>query len=178
MAVFSPSTAHADDTIKHPGDHLTYKVEIEPHALFGVDNAFATGGLGLGARFSIPIVQNGFIPKINNSVAISFGLDWLHYNDCRYGLNDCSASYLYFPVAMQWNFWVAQRWSVFGEPGAVIYDGFLGDCNPGVRNCNRPNTFGAEPALWIGGRFHVSETVSLTMRIGFPSFSFGVSFFP
>ena len=32
-----------------------------------------------------------------------------------------TASYLVFPVVMQWNFWLSQNWSVFGEPGLVIY---------------------------------------------------------
>jgi hypothetical protein len=31
--------------------------------------------------------------------------------------------------------------------------------------------------LWVGGRFHFNDKISLTMRIGYPDFSFGVSFF-
>src|SRR5579863_2509195 len=80
--------ARADDTIKHPGDHPDYAVEIEPHGLWSwthYDYA-PNDGFGLGARFSIPIVKNGFIPSINNSVAIGFGLDWVHYSgaNCYY----------------------------------------------------------------------------------------------
>ena len=33
-------------------------------------------GFGLGGRFSIPIVRNGFIGSINNSVAIGLGLEF------------------------------------------------------------------------------------------------------
>jgi hypothetical protein len=32
--------------------------------------------------------------------------------------------------------------------------------------------------LFVGGRLHFSEGVSLTMRVGWPYFSIGVSFFP
>src|SRR5258708_18707034 len=73
--------AMADDTIKHPGEHPQYHVEVEPHALWGWThyNYAPTDGFGLGLRLSIPIVDNGFISSINNSVAISFGIDWLHY---------------------------------------------------------------------------------------------------
>ena len=79
---------------------------------------------------------------------------------------------------MQWNFFVAQRWSVFGEPGLVLYNGFLQDC-PNGNNCpGHPATFGIEPALYLGGRYHLSSGTALTMRIGFPAFSFGFSFFP
>jgi hypothetical protein len=168
--------ARADDTIKRPGDHPVYDVEIEPHLLLGWD-AFAQGGYGLGARFSIPIVRNGFVPTINNSVAISFGVDWVHYDWCWFHAA-CSANYLEFPVAMQWNFYVAQHWSVFGEPGLVIYHGFIEDCPFGGMCPPGPSVTGVEPALYIGGRYHFNDAVSLTMRIGFPSFSFGVSFFP
>jgi hypothetical protein len=31
-------------------------------------------------------------------------------------------------------------------------------------------------AFWTGGRYHVSEHVALVLRIGYPTFSFGVSF--
>jgi hypothetical protein len=131
-------------------------------------------------RFSIPIVDNGFVPTINNSVAISFGLDWLHYGGCFY-YGDCSIDYINIPVVMQWNFFVARHWSVFGEPGLAIYHAFYGDCPslPGTNfNCVSPTETGVEPVLFIGGRYHFNDRTALTMRLGFPSFSIGVSFFP
>jgi hypothetical protein len=176
-ATFPASPASADDTIKHPGDHPVYNVEAEPHILLGWDDIYATGGIGLGGRFTIPIVHNGFVETINNSVGIGFGLDIMHYNDCRWrGLSDCSANYFFVPVVMQWNFFVHQRWSVFGEPGLVLFHGAVGDCAPGIP-CDKPNVNGVRPALWLGGRYHINENVSLTMRIGWPNFSVGASFF-
>jgi hypothetical protein len=169
--------ARADDTIKRPGDHPVYDVEIEPHLLVGWDNVYAAGGLGIGARFSIPIVHNGFVQEINNSVAISFGLDWMHYDGCWYHGN-CSADYFHFPVVMQWNFFVAQRWSVFGEPGLLFYHGFVSDCPNGNTCPASPRATFLEPALYLGGRYHFSEKASLTMRIGYPAFTIGFSFFP
>ncbi len=172
--------ARADSTIKRPGDHPLYHLEIEPHVLLGSgrwDNRYAAGGYGLGVRFGIPIVDNGFVSTINNSVAISFGLDIVHYDSCWYG-GPCSANYFDFPVTMQWNFYVAQRWSVFGEPGLVIYHGFLSDCPAGLVCPGTPTLTGVEPALYVGGRYHISDTTALTLRIGFPAFSFGFSFFP
>jgi len=167
-----------DNTISRPGDHPSYSVEIEPHILFGWGDAYHAGGYGLGARFSIPIVRNGFVPSINNSVAISFGIDWMHYDWCWYN-GSCAANYFDFPVTLQWNFFVAQRWSVFGEPGLVVYFGSYGDCGLPANQCpGHPSGAGFEPALFIGGRYHLSDKMSLTMRLGFPTFSFGLSFFP
>lgn len=172
------SALAADSTIKRPGDHPHYSVEIEPHVVFGWGGVYATGGFGLGGRFSIPVVENGFVPSINNSVAVSFGVDWVHYDVC-YFHGSCSANYFDLPVAMQWNFYVAQRWSVFGEPGALVYFGSFSDCPLQANLCpSHPAGTGVQPAFFVGGRYHFSDAASLTMRIGFPSFSFGVSFFP
>jgi hypothetical protein len=173
----SSSPARADDTIKHPGAHPAYNFEVEPHLLLGWDNVYANDGYGLGVRFSIPIVDNGFVSTINNSVAISFGLDLVHYDGCWYR-GDCQANYIHLPVVMQWNFYVASRWSVFGEPGLVIYHGFFDDCPPDVGCPGRPRVTSIEPALYLGGRYYFNDKMSLTMRIGFPSISVGISFFP
>lgn len=177
-----PASARADDTIRRPGDHPTYSVELEPHGLLDwyVPYTHSNTGIGIGGRFSIPIVENGFVQTINNSVAISFGIDWIHYDGCFFNGN-CAVDYLHFPIVMQWNFFVARRWSVFGEPGLDIYHGFFSDCPFTTANafaCNTPTQTGVEPAFFLGGRYHFSDGAALTMRIGFPTFSIGVSFFP
>jgi hypothetical protein len=152
---------------------------MEPHVNLGWANrgyAGSSAAFGAGARFSIPIVHNGFIPSINNSVAISFGLDYLRYGCNVRVLNadyDCGASYLFFPVAMQWNFWLTPKFSVFGEPGLYVYHG-ISDCN--VPGCNLTQT-SVDFMFHAGGRFHLNDTVALTLRVGYPTLSFGVSFF-
>ena len=83
---------------------------------------------------------------------------------------------------MQWNFYVAQHWSVFGEPGLRHLPRLfrrLPELRRGV--LSRPSGFaetGIEPALFLGGRYHFNDAMSLTMRIGFPTLASGVSFFP
>jgi hypothetical protein len=177
LSLVCTSTARADDTIKTPGDHPSYPVEIEPHLVLGFDNVYYNSGYGVGARFAIPIVENGFVPSINNSVAIGFGADLLHYDYCYINFRGCSANALLFPVVMQWNFYVAQKWSVFGEPGLYFYKFFFdsGACD-GIAGCAPPNSFGVRPAIFLGGRYYFSEHITLTMRIGYPTFSIGVSF--
>lgn len=174
------ATANAQSIIKNPGDHPNYKVEIEPHLDFGWANLYASNGYGAGARFSIPILHNGFIPSINNSVAISFGIDWLRYSACysrAFGGLGCSASYFLLPVAMQWNFWLSPRWSVFGEPGLYVYHGVFDDfCPNNLVGCGQPTRTSVDWAAYAGGRFHFNDTVALTLRIGYPTFSLGVSF--
>jgi hypothetical protein len=192
--------AYADDTIKHPGDHPKYTVELEPHALLGWPAQWVGTGLGLGGRVSINLTDDGFVKTINNSVALGFGIDWVHYSatgcyyDPRfpgycygYGYYG-NADFFQFPIVMQWNFYVARRWSVFGEPGLYIYHGIWSapnyPCNgPGLPPCGYygyyGNNTGVGPAFWAGARFYFSESVALTMRVGYPTLlSVGVSFFP
>lgn len=175
--------ARAQSIIKNPGDHPDYSVELEPHLSLGWGHLYRGNGLGLGARLGLVVVDNGFVSTINNSVAISFGLDWLRYSDCywyhprfRAGYG-CGATYLTFPVTMQWNFWLTPKWSVFGEPGLYIYHGIWDDwCDPLFPDCRRPTRTSVDLAFFIGGRFHFNETVALTMRLGYPTSSLGVSF--
>ena len=174
--LFAAAGARADELIiKRPGEHQKYSVELEPHGILGV-GAFDYGGfsVGVGGRVAIPIVQNGFIPTLNNSVAISFGADWAHFFGCYDSLYSCSADYLEFPVTMQWNFFLTRSCSVFGEPGFYIYHAWFGNCPVG---CGiTPNATGAWPAFYAGARYHFSDKATLTMRLGYPSFSIGVSF--
>lgn len=189
LCALTETPAQAETIIKNPGDHPDYAFELEPHALLGWGHLYAGSGFGLGVRGSVPIVDNGFIPSINNSVAISFGLDWIRYSGCyyrgyrgrdgRFADYGCGASYFVLPVAMQWNFWLTTRWSVFGEPGLYIYHGVYDDfCDPNVfgPGCAPPTATGIDFAAYAGGRFHFNEKVALTMRIGYPTLSVGVSF--
>jgi len=140
--------ARADELlISEPGVHPDYIFEAEPHALlepFDKDPKF-----GVGFRGTIELVDNGFVQTINNTVGIGFGLDWV---DGRFTV----------PVVMQWNFWLSENWSVFGEPGGAIRFG-KGDAKP-------------IPVLMGGGRLHFSDYIALTLRAGYPSFSAGISF--
>jgi hypothetical protein len=179
-------TAHAQSTIKNPGDRAAYSVELEPHLVLGPfdppgPGPGADGGYGLGLRASFEIVRDGFIHKLNDSVALGVGLDVLQYDgdargeceDFEPGLNGTrictevsgsgnSVHYL-LPVVMQWNFWLSRRWSVFGEPGLLLHYSH--------------DDLGVSPfVLYAGGRLHFSDTVALTLRIGYPTFSLGASF--
>ena len=180
-------TAHADRlTIKQPGLHPDYGFEAEPHALLGLINPPGPAndeGFGLGFRGTIEVFDNGFIQSINNTIGIGFGIDYIHYDDddrywcggpgnrrfCDWG-DDFDFNYFFFPVVMQWNFWLSQNWSVFGEVGAALYYVDADWWDDGELEVS-PFIFSA------GGRFHFADFAALTMRIGYPAFSVGVSFF-
>ena len=90
---------------------------------------------------------------INDSIGVGVGLDFA----------PGGPGYFFIPVVMQWNFWLSTHWSVFGEPG-------LGFTN-GARTALDPFVF------YAGGRFNFTEHIALTLRVGYPDISVGVSFF-
>lgn len=153
-ALASSREARAESIIKSPGDHPPYRVELEPHGLIGYGGPFlrGRGTLGAGFRATFIIVENGFVKQINNSVGIGVGGDVFFHRDAT----------LYVPVVMQWNFFFTEHWSAFAEPGVgVAVNG---------RDYIHPN-------LSLGGRYFFNDKVSLTMRIGYPAFAIGASFF-
>jgi len=179
--------------IKQPGAHGRYSVELEPHALLFWDshgwNYYngSNNGFGLGLRATIPIVENGFVKTINNSVGIGFGLDWGHWGgDCYWNRNDryrsdCSINEFHLPVVMQWNFFITKAFSVFGEPGLTIrhtkWSWPDGLCPDGRVGCNYSTSdTDLQPVFFAGGRVG-NESVSFTFRLGWPYASAGCSIF-
>jgi hypothetical protein len=186
LCAISHEAAADTSVIKRPGAHPDYVFEAEPHLSFGFFDPPGHGadeGFGPGFRGTIELVDNGFIKTINNTVGIGFGLDWMFYGDhChgpRRGFDRChDTNALIFPVVMQWNFWLSRNWSVFGEPGFAFafvnhdHDDFDDDFD------GDDDDFRFQPfVFYAGGRFHFTDAISLTMRVGWPTFSVGVSFF-
>ena len=151
LAWARPATAD-EMVIKFPGLHPNYVFEAEPHVLLAPFAGFLPG---LGFRGTVVVLQNGFVPSINNSIGVTFGADWVDQG-------------VWLPVAMQWNFWLSRSWSVFGEPGAVIRVGHGLD----GRHDDGLSFLG----LWVGGRYHFTDRFTLTLRVGRPTLSVGVSF--
>ena len=88
---------------------------------------------------------------------------------------DCDANAIWLPVVLQWNFFLTDVISVFGEPGFAI-ERVWWDTD----YCDGPGCEGSdtdlEPVFWGGGRFLVGDSVSIVARIGMPYVSAGVSF--
>lgn len=169
--------------IKRPGLHPFYKFEFEPHLVLALNHPhYADEGIGLGALFGIPIVDQGPITTINNSMAIGVGLDFVHYSDCggrwangRYGY-DCSSNALYTPVVLQWNFYITDIITVFGEPGLgfrYTWWDWDGDCS--VYGCDDDDDIDVMPVFETGAKFMFGKTAGLTVRIGYPHVTVGAS---
>jgi hypothetical protein len=176
-----PAAAQADVIVRteepwHAREEAAlYPLDIEPHFSFGPQNVYGNSGFGGGLRLSIPLVA-GRLGPVPQNLALSFGGDILHYDNCFFP-NECGANYLMVPVAAQWNVFVVRGISVFGEAGAFLYKGWFTGCGPtDGPDCSAPSDFGVLPTLAIGSRVHFGRDVALTLRLGYPTTTLGFSF--
>lgn len=163
----------ASAQIKQPNAHPDYRLELEPHLLMSVfrrgfvefDKApkkhgyFGVPGFGGGLQASIEIADPAFIPRLNNTVGITLGVDVTSCEPCS---KDVS---LLIPLALQWNFFFSKEFSASGEIGPMLRtDGFFS---------------GVVPDLWLmaTGRYHFNDGVALSLGLGYPGITLGVSFF-
>jgi hypothetical protein len=172
VAALAAGHAQAETIVGQPNNHPDYSVELEPHLVLGwgfnlshhdflptdqhLDGPF---GVGPGLRASIPLMHNGFVRSINNNVAIGFGADVAYYDHA-------SAGVLWVPVVLQWNFYITDIITVFGEPGVALR----------YANWDNGSETSGQLVLQGGAKFMFGQTAGLTVRIGAPYVSVGVSF--
>jgi hypothetical protein len=190
LATLAFASRPASAQIKEPGNHPDYDVEIEPHVLVTWDGEYTNDeGFGLGLRASVPVMDNGPVPKINNNFAIGFGLDWAHYGDecggwwrgrgVGWAGADCTENDFIAPVVVQWNFFFSPVVSAYGEFGlAMVFASWDSDfeCGPGCGFDTDDSDFELEPVFGVGGRFVFSDSFGLNVRISWPYFSVGPTF--
>ena len=170
--------SQASAQVESPGRHPHYTAELEPHLVWqwNGDERARHDGVGFGFRASIPIIQDGPVRTINNSLAISFGLDWAHFPECRDYVG-CSEDDFWVPVTAQWNFYITSMLSIFPELGLGFRDAIIDYDEPCRGSGCRGSALEVHPVLWFGARFRLGNAVALVMRLGTPSLQLGVSFF-
>ena len=180
--------AAAKAQIKSPGAHLHYDAEVDAHLVvqWAHELHWHDEGIGLGVHVAIPVIDNGPVTTINNSLAVAFGLDWAHFGDScdlpGVADDDCSANDFWFPVVAQWNFYFTKVVSAFPELGLAIQHSSWDSeyCRQGNGNYVRCDDGGSdtdvELVMWLGVRFQLQDTFALTLRLGTPSLLLGASF--
>jgi hypothetical protein len=137
-------------------------IRFDVHADIGWWWAF-----GVGFRAELPIVPDGFIERVDDELAISFGGDvaFVAWNDNRCNRYGCWGDWSVWPmVAAQWNFYLTEEWSVFPELGGTVV---IYDCDNDMGNATA--CVSGSPLIGFGARWHFAPPrIALLMRIIYP----------
>jgi hypothetical protein len=119
--VFASSSALAQDAVKSRGtaysitDTTAHQRPTDLSLL--VHLPFYYGfGIGLQGRFEIPVLHEGFIPSINDSISVepSFGIAYSDAGFAGFDINVISFS----PAAYGlWSFWFSEKFRAYGGLG-------------------------------------------------------------
>lgn len=151
----SDDGASAEHPIKQEGAHADYIVELDGHV---VGETLMPGdtnrGAGAGVRGTFEVLHRGFIPNVNDSLAVGIGFDWV---------GSSQIPHYWLPIAAQYNVWIVPRFSMFAEVGVAVMFAAGGDVAPNVA---------------LGARFEiVRDRLTVVGRGALPASTLGLSLF-
>jgi len=128
---------------------------------YGSYGYYGVFSVGLGARFYIPIVSEGFLPMLNDSFGIEFGADTgFVIGGYGYGLGFA----LTMPaVAARWNFHLFSRLEAYAKLGigvGLFFGSYVVPYPVVIAN--------------VGVIFKLNKVVSLRAEIGSPAIKIGI----
>lgn len=189
---FHIGEAHADFIADRPFRGGRRNIEINLHlsgyygygwyndcgAYRGYNDCAYWGSYAVGPGFQMlfPVVQNGFIPSINNAFYVGFFTDFAFFPTWYGSFQDGWVSLAIGPMA-QWRFNLFDAFSVFANVGFGIWPWFVGNhCDRSYGCYDYGTVLRFFPLLELGGNIHLTKAVALTFSLGYPSSKFGVSF--
>jgi outer membrane protein with beta-barrel domain len=129
-------------------------------------------GIGVAARYTLPIMNDGFISSINDSVELEFGGDiWFsgqNFGTVRYGYTG-----LAIPVEGRWSFHFNPKLSLYGKVSAGWYFNFWSD---NVEGLNDLSYGGFYWNTGVGALYSINNTLWLRGEIGATGLKAGVGF--
>lgn len=184
-AVLNRNLAHADARVvigQPSGARRGIEINIRGNAYYGYgwyDGLYNYGryygdyAVGPGFQMLFPVIQNGFIPSINNAFYLGFFTDFLFIPDFVTGYRDLIFSFAIGPVA-QWRFFILDMFqggglSAFANLGFGIWPWFVGN-----RFTTSVPVYGF-PLFELGANFMFSKAFGLTLSFGYPSVKFGIN---
>lgn len=177
LVLVTPSVARADEAadessasaVRQSGGLLDRSSQSRDQmfSVFASPTWFLGFGIGVGARYTLPIVNEGFIPALNDSVELEFGGDasmggWAGY------------SYTTFTPAAEarWTFHITDQFSAYGKLGLGWTFAFANDSTFG-------STYGVGWLYWMAGPgvlYKLNDSIALRAEISNYGLRAGVGF--
>jgi hypothetical protein len=126
---------------------------------------------GLGARYYIPLLHNGFIPPVNDSFGLEFGADFAAV------FGNYFAPLVDIPVEAVWNFHLSSKFTAYAKAGlALEFAGFTSGCNSYGVCYSSGLRLVPVPIGGVGILFKVSNSMVLRAEAAYPWFKVGLGF--
>jgi len=123
---------------------------------------------GIGGRYLIPILHDGFIPAINDSFSIEFGADLTGVVGASFYPT------LGIPVEAMWQFHFTQKFSAYAKAGVVLEINFVPYACTGTFACR--GVVSASPIGNVGLMYKFSDKISFRAEAGYPWIKVGLGF--
>jgi hypothetical protein len=145
-------------------------------SLWGVVPYYYGGfGVGLGARFAIPLPIPSLIRggRVHDNWAIEFGADYLRLSDSCLGCSDISVNWFMPVVGFMWNVWLTDRFAVYPKAEAGYRVAWVSGLPDGVSSTG----YGG---IWADGAvgliYMLGGNVNLRAEVGNIGLKGGVGF--
>ncbi|MBL8918301.1 MAG: hypothetical protein JNJ54_05535 [Myxococcaceae bacterium] len=128
---------------------------------------FGYGGIpfSVGARYLQPILHDGFVPSLNDSLSVEAGVDLYALGASRFG------AALAIPIEAMWALHFSTKFSGYLKLGAALEIRFLGDwCWANV--CG--GVLGAGIIAQLGLMYRITDAITLRAELGYPGLKLGI----
>lgn len=183
----SPREAHAQFIADKPfrGGRRNIEINIRLNSYYGYGwyrddfcggrycGYYGSYGIGPGFQMLFPVVQNGFIPSINNAFYVGFFTDFLFHGDAG-GNYDLAYGFFSLPVGalVQWRFFLFEILSVYANLGAGIWPWFFRNDNIYYRGATLVRGF---PLFELGLNLHFTKAIGMNFEFGYPAARIGLN---
>ena len=144
-------------------------------SVLGGAPGFGLAGYGGGVRIGLPILSDGFLPRLNDAVFVEVGAEFIHWT---YLATDDFNS-ITVPLHMRWNFFLDRDWTAFVSAGfelSYFLDQGFFEPPPGVNFFNVVQ--GGVLTVGVGGgvMYNFTEAVSLRVDATLSLLGIGLTF--
>jgi hypothetical protein len=152
--------------------------EAGPHtrssmlSLFGLLPWGYISGIGLAARYTLPVAHDGFIDSINDSVELEFGGD-VWFGGRSFGTLRYSYTGLAIPVEGRWTFHLNPKLDLYGKLSLGWYFNFWSSNVEGLEGLSYGGLY------WntgVGVLYQLSDALWLRGELGATGLKAGVGF--